>query len=267
MGIIYGLLGAGSFALSTVFIRRGQRMYRHDDGAVITGLINVVMLGIASLIVMTRQTVGWNGQGVAALVLAGVLTTGLGRLASMAAVRALGPSRATLFKVSAPLFTVAAAYFLLQERLRLLEAAGAAVVLAGLWLLVREQQEQGEEETVLDGAGEGSSPGEEAAAGSVVAAPASAVAAPVSAAAVKAVATEAVTTKSAAARAVASRIGLPEGAVFGLLAAMLFGTGFVARKVGLTWMPFPIVGAFIGAGSGVATSFAPRGLSGGGSGR
>lgn len=140
MGIFFSLLGAALYSLASIFAKQGQKDYPQDDGALLTALSNVLLLGLASGVLMLTDPPVWNGPGVAVFLLAGVATTGLGRLTLLAAVRAIGPSRATLYKVSAPLFTLIVAYAGLGERLQPLELVGAAAVLAGLWLLTRDTQ-------------------------------------------------------------------------------------------------------------------------------
>src|SRR5690606_24263619 len=100
MGILYALLGACLYGIANVLAKRGQVSYRHDDGALMTSLVNVAILGIAAVVVALKDPPVWNAAGVAVFLLAGMLTTGLGRLSSLASVRAIGASRATLYKVS-----------------------------------------------------------------------------------------------------------------------------------------------------------------------
>lgn len=138
MGVFYALGSSALFALGNVFIRRGQRAYTADNGAVITAVINVLILGAVTAGLVLRAPIPWTAEGIVAFIVAGVLTTGLGRFSNMAAVRSLGPSRAGVYRVSAPVFTVGAAYIMLGERLTFKEAVGAAVVLAGLWVLTTE---------------------------------------------------------------------------------------------------------------------------------
>lgn len=138
MGVFFALGSAALFGLGNVFIRRGQRAYTADNGAVVTAVINVIILGTVTVGLLLRNPIVWTAEGVAAFIVAGVLTTGLGRFTNMAAVRDLGPSRAGVYRVSAPVFTAGAAYILLGERLTANEAVGAAVVLAGLWVLTTE---------------------------------------------------------------------------------------------------------------------------------
>lgn len=68
-------------------------------------------------------------------VLAGALTTFGGRSLMYAAMPLIGPARAASIKSLSPIFTTVAAIMVLGEPYSLLQGAGTAVALAGLWIL------------------------------------------------------------------------------------------------------------------------------------
>lgn len=116
-----------------------QRSPTPDNGIFMVNLTNVVLFVIVALFL--------GGYGrllpltVAAFflfVLAGVLTTFAGRYFHYAAIRLIGPSRATAIRVSSPVVTATLAFMFLGERLSMAQYLGAAAVLAGVALLARE---------------------------------------------------------------------------------------------------------------------------------
>lgn len=140
MGELFAVLTSCCFGGSNVSMRRGmQRSPTPDNGIFMVNLTNVVLFVIVALFL--------GGYGrllpltVAAFflfVLAGVLTTFAGRYFHYAAIRLIGPSRATAIRVSSPVVTGALAFMFLGERLSMAQYLGAASVLAGVALLARE---------------------------------------------------------------------------------------------------------------------------------
>lgn len=67
-----------------------------------------------------------------------MLTVFAGRYFHYAAIRFIGPSRATAIRVSSPVVTGLLAFLFLGEKLTLPQYAGAGAVMAGIMLLIRE---------------------------------------------------------------------------------------------------------------------------------
>jgi drug/metabolite transporter (DMT)-like permease len=78
----------------------------------------------------------WNWEGFALFLVSGLFSVSLGRFFFFDAVVRFGPTRASLFQVVIPLFTVLLAAVGLGERLSGADLAGIALSVAGLFLVV-----------------------------------------------------------------------------------------------------------------------------------
>jgi len=78
----------------------------------------------------------WNWHGFLLYLLAGAFSTFLGRWFLFEAVVRFGPARASIFQISAPLFTVVIAWVVLGEQLAPSALGGIALTIAGLFLVV-----------------------------------------------------------------------------------------------------------------------------------
>lgn len=134
IGILLGLGAGFCFAAGSIFIRIGQRNRTRDDGLLMTVMVNVLVLGLVGAMV---ERPPWNGKGVAALALAGVVGTVGGRFSNLRAIRLVGPSRANAFLTGVPVVAAAVGWMILGERVAPLEAVGGGMVLAGLFTLTR----------------------------------------------------------------------------------------------------------------------------------
>jgi drug/metabolite transporter (DMT)-like permease len=145
---------------------------------------------IAILSIVRNESIVWNKSAIVAFIVAGLLTSLLGRTTLFAGIRRIGSSRAAAIKNATPIFTIIFAMLFLNETLSLLTGLGIFLIFGGLFLVAYEQWKKN-----------GSIKSKEQA-----------------------------------------WIGL----LFAGLAAFLFGTEQAVRKLGLTEMVDPILGAWIG---------------------
>lgn len=210
-----GLAAAALFGLNAVFVKIGMRRRPIDNGHFMSVLVNVLFLGTLMLWATLPE---WSWVGLLAFVIAGLMTTWIGRGTSFMAIRLLGPARQGAILVSAPLFAAITGWIFLDEGITLVQATGGAIISIGILVLLRsriEQEEPGAEELVAD---------------------------------VGASATvEVVTRLGPRLRSAIRDDRFTRGFVVAVLAAIFFGAGFVVRKWGLSYLPTAVGGAFIGA--------------------
>lgn len=243
MGIIAGLASALLFGLSNLYIRRGQSQ-SGDLGMFGTTLGNSViiwtfllLLGLAGAWSGTGFVAGMTGgaglvpEGLAIFVLAGLMTTFIGRHLMLEAMRRIGPSRAVSVRCLAPLFTTVAAIVVLGDAFVPLQGLGTAVAVTGLFIL-------GGETTRTATRAQASALRQ------------SATATPPSAGASLAVTSETPATAGLPSNKpalIGDRKTVGAGIVFAMGSAAAYGLGYIARKAGLGYIPSPALGASIGA--------------------
>ena len=106
-------------------------------GFLIATSTNVVFAALAFgvQLALHREGVQWNWRGFVLFALAGAFSTYLGRWFFYEAVVRFGPSRASVFQVSSPLFTAMMAWLFLGEQLTAWLVGGMVVTIAGLMLV------------------------------------------------------------------------------------------------------------------------------------
>jgi drug/metabolite transporter (DMT)-like permease len=211
-----GIASAALFGLNAIFVKIGMRRRAVDNGHFMSVLVNVLFLGTLMLWVSLPP---WSWVGFTAFVLAGLMTTWVGRGTSFMAIRLLGPARQGAILVSAPLFAAIAGWFVLGEGITLVQATGGVVISIGLLVLLRSRMER--ENSSID---RGDIVGDVGASATV----------------------EVATTRSTRLRAALRDDDFTRGFVVAVLAAIFFGSGFVARKWGLSQLPSAVAGAFLG---------------------
>lgn len=139
MGVLFAMISAIGFALTYVLIRKGVRPDDPDNGLMITMLINVLILCVASVALwMVVPPPELLPGAVAWFVVAGLLGPLVGRNALFGGIRRIGSGRAAAIKNNAPVVTVVTAVVFLGEELTLQAIAGATLVTSGLLLLAYE---------------------------------------------------------------------------------------------------------------------------------
>ncbi|MGI6096556.1 MAG: EamA family transporter [Dethiobacteria bacterium] len=221
MGGILALAGAFLYGASHVFIRQGLIDARVDKtvGFYLTLLINVIFNSLVLLVTLLfwDSVPGFNQIGFWFFVVAGFLTSYLGRVALFESIERIGASRATALKITAPLFTVILGIIFLKERLSLISFIGIALIFIGVYFVSRETRTK-----VDDGQFQKLS-----------------------------LIRTAQPKKEENEESVKERYFqsaeqvLKWGLVFGVLSGLAFGVGNVFRKFGVLYYPFPLAGVTI----------------------
>lgn len=136
MGILLGLAAGMCFSVASILARFGMRVRRRDDGLFMSIFINVLVLGGLALLI---ELPSWSTEGVVALAAGGILGTFGGRATNLRAVRIIGPSRANAFLTGGPLVAALGGWIVLGERISLLGGFGGALVLIGLYRIIRSR--------------------------------------------------------------------------------------------------------------------------------
>jgi drug/metabolite transporter (DMT)-like permease len=138
---IFGYLLAGSalvlFTGGTLVTQAAAQRIDLGLGFLIATTINVVfaamVLGVQ--LALRAQPLEWNAQALWLFVIAGGFSTYLGRWFFYESVVRFGPTRASVFQVSSPLFTALVAWLVMGETLTLQSLAAVALTIAGLILV------------------------------------------------------------------------------------------------------------------------------------
>ena len=136
MGELLALVGALSFSLSGLLIRYGQRQRPRDNGLFMTTVVNLAMyaaLTLGAWAVGALPPITAAGFGL--FVLAGITNTLVGRWAWFQSMRAIGPSRSTALKATAPVFAAILALIFLGQPLPPATVAGIGLVVCGVLVL------------------------------------------------------------------------------------------------------------------------------------
>ena len=136
MGITYALLAMLCFATNIMITRYAVARLPVEAGFFIVLATNVLFPAalFAAELAVRAAPYAWNWKGAGLFAIGGVIGTFLGRRFLFDAVRILGPSRASVFHSTAPVFALVAAWLLADEVLGAYEIALMALVWFGLWL-------------------------------------------------------------------------------------------------------------------------------------
>lgn len=134
MGVFFAVLTAIVFATNNVIVKKGAGNSRSNNGFYITVLMNAILLGIAFLIALLvrKEPFVVNWSSVPVFIIAGLFTTGLGRMTLYSSILRIGPSRASAIRNSTPLFTVLFAVVILNETITLLPGIGMILLIGGM---------------------------------------------------------------------------------------------------------------------------------------
>lgn len=137
--MLFALLSAMLFAITYLLVERGQRRRTVADNGIFASVVpNVVTIGAVTVVLgLVQGLPPLNVEGLAIFVLAGLLTTYLGRVFQFASQKRIGPTRATSYRITSPAFTAVIAVLFLGEVLGIGSIFGMTLVGAGLWLLMR----------------------------------------------------------------------------------------------------------------------------------
>lgn len=106
-------------------------------GFVITVVANVLICALALYFQLTLRSepLKWNIHGLSIFFAAGIFSTYLGRFFFFESIHRLGPSRASVFQLSSPLFAAIIGWIVIGEELALITVAGMVVTLYGIYLV------------------------------------------------------------------------------------------------------------------------------------
>ncbi|MGP1674958.1 MAG: EamA family transporter [Candidatus Limnocylindrales bacterium] len=143
MGVILALVGAASFALMNVSVRKGVRPGEEDNGVLTTVIVSVLIYSPLILIVAaTAGITAWSWIGIGVFVVAGLASTFIGRTLLFGGIRRIGAARAAAIKNATPLVTLAIALTVLGEQLVPLTGLGIVLVMSGVFLIIRESMQR-----------------------------------------------------------------------------------------------------------------------------
>lgn len=158
MGVFFALLSALFFATNNVIIKKGSRGSKSNNGYFITVIMNSIILGIIFLITLlfrqTEFTIHW--PAIPYFILAGLCTTGLGRMTLYSSILRIGPSQASAIRNSTPIFTTLFAIVVLHETISFVPGIGMLLLVGGMLIagygFMREQTRSGAIEGAQSGA-------------------------------------------------------------------------------------------------------------------
>lgn len=225
MGEFLAVMAAFFFAASNIYANQGmiETDYNRYEGlfvsVVVNNITNLVLLPFYLLVFSLPE---FNLQGVVAYILAGFSATFLGRYLLFECIERVKASRATVLKITAPVFTVIIGVTLLNESLSPWELVGIAVVLIGVVVVSLDTQ------NFMNNAGKSS--------------PSSA-----SASSTNNNENSPSSTGSQSAEEVDSQRRAKIGIILGVFAGLALGSGNVFRKLGTDFMGGPFFGVLIGS--------------------
>lgn len=106
-------------------------------GFIVTVMVNVFICALALYLQLTLRVepLEWKLPGFAMFLVAGVFSTYLGRFFFFESIHRLGPTRASVFQLSSPLFAATIGWIIIGEELKSTTIAGMVVTLYGIYLV------------------------------------------------------------------------------------------------------------------------------------
>lgn len=136
MGVFLAALSAFVFAINNVVVKKGQAESKHsgDTGLFITVFMNVIILGIVFFVAVLVREGAFHFSWTALLffMIAGLCTTGLGRMTLFSSISYIGPSKASAIRNTTPIFTTIFALIFLNETITLFPGTGMILLLSGI---------------------------------------------------------------------------------------------------------------------------------------
>ncbi len=136
MGIGLAFLAMLAFASNILITRYAVMRLSVEAGFFVVLAVNVVVSGAIYAVELGLRSApySWNWRGAAWFLAGGVIGTFLARRMLFETVRLVGPARASVFHSATPVFSLLAAWLLVNERLGAYEFLLMAIVWTGLWL-------------------------------------------------------------------------------------------------------------------------------------
>ncbi|MET3697080.1 uncharacterized membrane protein [Bacillus oleivorans] len=152
MGIALAFLSGLSFALGNIVAKIALDQSAIRYSLWITSFVNFAVFGLIDMVyrLVVSKPAPINFAGLLFFLVAGLLTTYLGRKTLYISFQYIGPSRGSAIKNSSPIFTLLVALFIFDETISFYSAIGVAIVLAGILLqAVILFQENGKAESAV----------------------------------------------------------------------------------------------------------------------
>lgn len=126
------------FSVNIILTKAAAARLNLNLGFLVSVSVNVLFAALLFFVqlVWRDDSVVWQQKGFYFFLLAGAFSTWLGRWFFLESVVQFGPSRASIFQITSPLFTAVFAWTFLSEALQPLELAGMGLALAGLLLVM-----------------------------------------------------------------------------------------------------------------------------------
>lgn len=139
MGEMIALLSAAGFAASHVMIKKGTTRSSTDNGAYFSLIMTALLSGIFFVLLSLRN--GWpaiTGRGIFWFIIAGILTSYVGRTFLYSSIQHMGAVRATAVKRLNPFFAVVVGVLILHEKVTVPLVIGMFLIAAGFWIVIRQ---------------------------------------------------------------------------------------------------------------------------------
>lgn len=136
MGIALAFLSGLSFALGNIVAKIALDQSTIRYSLWITSFVNFAVFGLVELVYrqVASDPAPINREGFLYFLMAGLLTTYLGRKTLYISFQYIGPSRGSAIKNSSPIFTLLVAFFIFNESISFYSAIGVGIVLGGILL-------------------------------------------------------------------------------------------------------------------------------------
>lgn len=136
MGVLFAILTAIVFATNNVIVKKGAGRSKSNNGFYITVVMNAILLGIIFLgaLLYRAEPFEPNKKAVLLFIIAGLFTTGLGRMTLYSSILRIGPSKASAVRNATPIFTVLFAMLILNETISLVPGIGMGLLIGGMLL-------------------------------------------------------------------------------------------------------------------------------------
>ncbi|WP_284187451.1 DMT family transporter [Zoogloea oryzae] len=125
------------FASNVVVTKLATARLTLAIGFVVTVMANVLICALALYLHLTLRSepLKWNLPGLTMFLVAGIFSTYLGRFFFFESIHRLGPTRASVFQLSSPLFAATIGWIMIGEELKSNTIVGMVVTLYGIYLV------------------------------------------------------------------------------------------------------------------------------------
>jgi drug/metabolite transporter (DMT)-like permease len=137
MGELIAVCSLFMFSVNVIITKAASGRLDLNTGFLISISVNVLFSGLVFLIgwMLGGQPLEFHTLGFFMFVLSGVFSSYLGRYLYFDSIAKLGPSKASTFMVSNPLFTFIISWLFLGEKLHAMELAAMFMVMLGLFIV------------------------------------------------------------------------------------------------------------------------------------